>query len=162
MWLKGTSITMQRNIQLYSQVFIPFQQCITNVVTCDYQIGQRNISCRRVNQNIGFLTCDSCFFQTFHVTHVYSTIRTAVDVVAFSCCNVQHIDSTFSCADTCCVCFGVNHSDTHCYAEFGRSYGCGPTNKVASCFSFLLRPGQLCSDSSLTIVLLSCLVLNSF
>ena len=125
-----------RNIQLYSQVFIPFQQCITNVVTCDYQIGQRNISCRRVNQYIGFLTCDSCFFQTFHVTHVYSTIRTAVDVVAFSCCNVQHIDSTFSCADTCCVCFGVNHSDTHCYAEFGRSYGCGPTNKVASCFSF--------------------------
>ena len=123
------------DIQFCSQVFIPFQQCVTNVVTCDYQIGQGNVSCRRVNQYFGFFTCDSCFFQTFHVTHVYSTVRTAVDVVTFSCCNVQHIDSAFSSTDTSCVCFGVDHSDTHCYAEFGRSYGCGPANKVASCFS---------------------------
>ena len=124
------------NIQFYCKVFIPFQQCVTNVVTCDNQVGQRNSSCGRVNQNFRFYTCDCSFFQAFHVTHVYSTIRTAVDVVAFSFCYIQHIHSTFSSTDTSCMCFGINHSDAHGYAEFRRSYRSRPTYQVASFFCF--------------------------
>ena len=124
------------NIQFYCKVFIPFQQCVTNVVTCDNQIGQRNLSCGRVNQNFGCYACESSFFQAFHVTHVYSTIGTAVNVVAFSFCNIQHIHCTVFCTDTSCMCFGINHSDTHSYAEFRRSYRSRPANQVASFFCF--------------------------
>ena len=45
------------NVQFLCKVFIPFQQCITDVVTCDNQVWKRNISCFGVCQFFRFLTC---------------------------------------------------------------------------------------------------------
>ena len=122
------------NIQFRSKVFVPFQQCVTDVVTCNYQVGQRNISRRRVYQNFGLNACHSSFLQAFHIAHVYSAVRTAVDVVAFSFSYIQHIHRAFFRADTSCMCFGVNHFNPHCDAEFRRCNGSRPANQVASLF----------------------------
>lgn len=127
----------ERYVQFFSQVFIPFEQGIADVVASEDNIRKGNRRSRGVLESFRRFACQSLLFEEFHVAHVDAAVGTDVLVVTFVFSNFEHCRSTVTGTDTSCMCFRIDDGDVHSRAKFRRSDRSGPANEAA--FFFALR-----------------------
>ena len=121
----------ERYVQFFSQVFIPFEQGIADVVASEDNIRKGNRRSRGVFEDFRRFACQSLLFEEFHVAHVDAAVGTDVLVVTFVFSNFEHGRSTVTGTDTSCVSFRIDDGDVHSRAEFRRSDRSGPANEAA-------------------------------
>ena len=126
----------ERYVQFFSQVFIPFEQGIADVVASEDNIRKGNRRSRGVFEDFRRFACQSLLFEEFHVAHVDAAVGTDVLVVTFVFSNFEHGRSTVTGTDTSCVSFRIDDGDVHSRAEFRRSDRSGPANEAAFFFRF--------------------------
>ena len=120
------------DVQLFCQVFVPFDHAVTDVVTAKYKVRHRHILLRS-----GFQFCiskgDTC-------------ICADIVGVALALCLVTHSLTAASCCNTSCLVFRVADIQSKGLRNFYREVAGTPANHLSAFFGLHRITVSLCRD----------------